>query len=124
MRPLPSEVSPTARGIGDALSPRRFVCHFACSLRASSLFSRVKRVKREAKPQGAAFRVSARVFLARPLFKISPKWRACSQAILNDFVVFRHRRDATHFFDWATGIPIINASWTKWLSFFSSHGQS
>ena len=38
MRPLPSEVSPTARGIGVALSPGRFVCHFACSLRASSPF--------------------------------------------------------------------------------------
>ena len=47
------------------------------------------RTRERAKPRGAkeilflprlSFRVSSRVPLARPLFTISPKWRACSQA--------------------------------------------
>ena len=58
------------------------------SLRASSPIwtseaSRARTRERAAKPQGAASRsrVSSRVPLARVLFTISPKWRACSQAM-------------------------------------------
>ena len=53
------------------------------SLRASSPIwaseaSRARTRERAAKPRGAG--VSSRVPLARVIFTISPKWRACSQA--------------------------------------------